>query len=126
MTLMHDDLLDHATFASLYELANAGTIVPQIIDLFLSEADAMLREARRALGQGDLAAVAHAAHGLRGGASFVGARQLSQQAKAMEHAADRQCTEEVGRLLELATATLEQTRPLILAALASPPVAPPE
>ena len=115
-------LLDLDGFLPLYELPNAQRLVPEIIGMFLREADNLLGEAFLGVADGDLTRVDRAAHGLRGSSSFVGAARLKVDAEALELAAEHGLVAEVVPRLERVVETLRQTRPLLLAALENPPL----
>ena len=122
MTADQPDLFDPAGFAPLYQLPGAQTKVPEIIGIFLDEAENLLHQARAALDAGDLSRLARAAHGLRGSSSLAGANRLRSESERLEAAADSSLLDELAPRLERVAATLGETRPLLLAALEHPPV----
>ncbi|MCC7366946.1 MAG: Hpt domain-containing protein [Chloroflexi bacterium] len=114
---MSRPLLDREEFDALQELPNPEEMVPRLVSVFLREAEGLILEAREALAADDLVRVARAAHGLRGSGSFVGAARLTEEARLLEQAADRQERSELEAGVDRLAATFGETRVLLLAAL---------
>jgi hypothetical protein len=81
------DELDLSRLAELQQLLDSG--LPQIVDTLLKELDRALGAIGGALGDGDLAAAALAAHAARNSALMIDARPLLAALEALEAGARR-------------------------------------
>ena len=81
------DELDLSRLAELQQLLDSG--LPQIVDTLVKELDRALEAIGRALGDGDLAAAALAAHAARNSALMIDARPLLDCLDALESSARR-------------------------------------
>jgi hypothetical protein len=79
-------VLDPATLQSLRDMqVDAGTgLFQELLDLFRSDAEPRIAEMRAAIETGDAGALRHAAHGLKGAASNLGAVSLASACLALE------------------------------------------
>ena len=80
---MPDPTIDPATFAELQAAAGAD-FVKELIDTFLEEAPAMLRELSDALAAGNAEKFRRAAHSLKSNSHTFGALQLGAMARDLE------------------------------------------
>lgn len=79
-----------------------------LVQMFLEQANAQLPELSEAITESDAAQVQKLAHGLRGSAATVGARQISELCEALcELAPAGVCQEAIGTHGQLATAVEE-------------------
>jgi histidine phosphotransfer protein HptB len=76
-------VIDTATFRGLQEAAGAE-FVAELVDTFLEEAPAMLRELQAALATGDADKFRRAAHSLKSNSQAFGASALGERAKQLE------------------------------------------
>jgi len=81
-----DSVLDPTTLASLREMqAEAGPgLFQELLELFQADAAPRIAEMHRAIESGDPNALRHAAHGLKGAASNLGATTLAATCLALE------------------------------------------
>ena len=85
----------------------------EVIELFVKDTPPRLAAMRAAVETGDGAALAKAAHALKGGASNIGAKAIQQHADALE-AASREAMPEDAQLRVAKLAELwEQTREVL-------------
>jgi signal transduction histidine kinase/CheY-like chemotaxis protein len=86
-----DGLLDSSMIGSLHSLAANAAVGPgqigEMLATFRYDADGMLNSVHEAIGEGNLAAAAHEAHRLAGGAGAVGAGRFRTLCKELEHQA---------------------------------------
>jgi CheY-like chemotaxis protein len=82
------DILDPATVRSLWELGGGGPdLLAEVTETFLAAAVSDIATLRQSVAGADLAAVAGAAHRLRGSCSAVGASAMARLAGVIEAAA---------------------------------------
>jgi HPt (histidine-containing phosphotransfer) domain-containing protein len=80
---MSDATIDLATFAELQDTAGSD-FVKELVQTFLEEAPAMLKELREALAAGDADAFRRAAHSLKSNSLTFGALALAALAREQE------------------------------------------
>jgi HPt (histidine-containing phosphotransfer) domain-containing protein len=80
---MAEPTIDIATFKHLQEAAGAD-FVDELVDTFLEEAPAMLRELQGALAAGDAEKFRRAAHSLKSNSNTFGALGLGAMARDLE------------------------------------------
>ncbi len=84
-------LLDSSMVGSLHSLAANPAVGPaqigEMLATFRYDADGMLNSVHEAIGEGNMAAAAHEAHRLAGGAGAVGAGRFRTMSKELEHQA---------------------------------------
>ncbi len=81
LPVLSDEMLDQI---KTLEAARPG-IGAQLVDLFETNAPALLNRMRVGVAQADLDAARVAAHSLKGSASSLGAQRVAAMAKSMEH-----------------------------------------
>lgn len=79
---MNETVLDSVVFNEISELM--GDSLGEFIDTYLGNSPRLLEELDTALSQGDLQAVFHNAHQLKGGSGSIGAMQVFYLAKEIE------------------------------------------
>lgn len=91
-------VLDHEAIDRLRELGGEDQpeLVHELIALFLSDAQQRLEDMRRALGSGDLDAIARSAHTLKSSSGSVGAVLLADLCREVEELARRSSQVELG------------------------------
>ena len=96
----------------MFETAGAAgaTVVNDLIDAFLTGAEARISAMRSALEHGDRDALASAAHNLTGSSGSYGASQLSTLARQLETMARRDNPEAAGELLAQLEAEFERVK----------------
>jgi two-component system, sensor histidine kinase and response regulator len=103
------DTLDEAQVADLFETAGAA-VVNDLIEAFLTGAEARIAAMRSAIEHGDRNALASAAHNLTGSSGSYGASQLSAVAKQLETMARRANLEAASELLAQLEAEFERVK----------------
>ena len=80
-------VLDPATLVSLREMQAAAEtdLLRELVDLFRSDAVPLLETLRAAAVEGDAEALKRSAHGLKGAAANLGAKQLAAICQELEH-----------------------------------------
>jgi two-component system, sensor histidine kinase and response regulator len=106
------DTLDEALVADLFETAGAGSaaIVNDLIEAFVTGAEARIIAMRAAIAQDDRAALVSAAHNLTGSSGSYGASRLSRLARELETAASRANPGAAGELLTQLEAEFERVK----------------
>jgi len=107
-----DDTLDEVQVADLFETAGAAgaTVINDLIDAFLTGAEARIIAMRAALAQGDRTALASAAHNLTGSSGSYGANRLSTLARQVEMLARRDTPEAAGAIVAQLEAEFERVK----------------
>jgi two-component system, sensor histidine kinase and response regulator len=106
------DTLDEVQVTDLFETAGAAgaTVINDLIDAFLTGAEARIIAMRAALAQGDCAALASAAHNLTGSSGSYGASRLSTLARQLETMARGANLAAAGELLAQLEAEFERVK----------------
>jgi CheY-like chemotaxis protein/HPt (histidine-containing phosphotransfer) domain-containing protein len=86
--------------ALLERLGNDGTLVPEIIGLFLEEMPNLLRDVRGALGERDASRLERLAHSIKGSAATIAAPALRDHAFELEKAVKGGGLDDAPRLVE--------------------------
>jgi len=94
-----------------------GELLTNMVHLFISHAEPVLRDAEIALGRGDLEGVRRAAHSLKSSAANLGAYQVQNLAGTIEDLAEHGRIEEVQPLM----AELQKAYLMAKASLLAPP-----
>ena len=84
-------------------------LVPLVIETFVVDARERMARARAAALGGDLTAVTHEAHAMRGSAGLIGAEPLRRDAERLERAARSGDAAAIDHLLERTEASLAAT-----------------
>jgi PAS domain S-box-containing protein len=107
-----DDTLDEVQVADIFETAGAAgaTVINDLIDAFLTGAEARIIAMRAALAQGDRTALASAAHNLTGSSGSYGANRLSTLARQVEMLARRDTPEAAGAIVAQLEAEFERVK----------------
>jgi two-component system sensor histidine kinase/response regulator len=109
-----EKLLDMSALAAVRELdAGEGTILAEVIGLFLDDVPNHLEALRSALGQRDASGVARAAHALKSAAGNVGATRVVQLCRQIEQAGRIGPLAAAPSLLRQLERQLELVRPLL-------------
>ena len=75
---------DDDTDTPVVDRRRARSSGPELIDLFIREADVTFRRLRASFARGDMAGVREAAHGLKGTSGYVGAARVVKASARME------------------------------------------
>ncbi len=81
-----DDYVSREPLAMLHNMGGAN-LVQKVLQLFFANTPLQLEKIKTGMLEGDMDSVRHAAHSLKSSAANVGAIQLSNLARTMEHAA---------------------------------------
>jgi HPt (histidine-containing phosphotransfer) domain-containing protein len=108
-------LLDTSVIDAFKALHDARHPNPalELIDLFLQDAPGQIREMDRAAARYDAHRLERIAHSLRGSASSIGARLLSQRCAEVEEKAGARAVQEATHLLSNLKAEFDKTLPLL-------------
>jgi PAS domain S-box-containing protein len=120
-----ESLLDEAALANIRSVDDDGSVLAEVVQMYLDEAPQHREQLRNAAAAGDLAEARRVAHALKSASLNVGAKPLGEMCRRLEH----QCRDgERAGLAELAAAIdamLERVQPalraLIKAAAPEPP-----
>jgi HPt (histidine-containing phosphotransfer) domain-containing protein len=78
-------MIDETVIATLKEsLGDDGTVIQQLIDMYISDSPPLVADAVAALGRGDMATMARAAHSLKSTSASMGATAVSALARDLE------------------------------------------
>jgi signal transduction histidine kinase/DNA-binding response OmpR family regulator len=91
------------------------SMTKEVVNLFLSDTPPRLEAMQAAVESGDGAALAKAAHALKGGASNIGAKAIQQHADGLEAAAKEAMPEDAQRRVDKLRELWEQTRDVLAA-----------
>jgi len=111
-----EGVLDRAVLAELDALGGGDPeFVAELVRLFFVQAPRQLEVARAALDVGDLQAVAKAAHTMKSGSGYLGARRLSELCAQVERCANASQGSDLTRLIEELSAEYDAVRGALLA-----------
>lgn len=101
ITLAEAPVLDPATLVSLREMQAAAEtdLLCELLELFRSDAGPLLELLHRAVAEGNSSELRHAAHGFKGAAANLGAKQLAAFCQQLEQLGRSGTTEGAGELL---------------------------
>jgi len=78
-------MIDETVIATLKEsLGDDGAVIQQLIDMYISDSPPLVADAAAALGRGDMAMLARAAHSLKSTSASMGATTVSAVARELE------------------------------------------
>ena len=111
-------VLDTSVLGDLYVLGGGDrAFIAELVQLFFEQAPRQLEVARASLDVGDLKAIAKAAHTMKSGSGYLGARRLAELCSQLERRAHAGEGAELTRAIEELSAEYDAVRRALLAHL---------
>ncbi len=107
--------LDQAALDNIRSMDDDGSVLCEVIQMFLDEVPGHLQGMQRALDEGDAAALGRHAHALKSASFNVGAKGVGELCKRLEKEAKAGATPALGDLVGAISATLDRVQPALRA-----------
>jgi HPt (histidine-containing phosphotransfer) domain-containing protein len=121
---VQDGTLDPAALANIRAVDGDGSVLAEVIELYLGEAPDHLRSLRTALDGGRLSDLGRSAHALKSASLNIGARALGDLCSRLERQARAGDSAGTGELVAAIDALMDRVRNALRAELATLPPRP--